>query len=112
MVEHTRNPVIIPEATDRKVRCPACKSDDYGGRKVMGVVTFTCRACKTQFGGGLPQEPADPRIPLPPMNPMTKPAVTINIDRNGIASEERRPVSLTQEFRKGSLIPPPGEEDV
>ncbi len=106
-----RNPVIIPEKVDTKRTCPKCFGTNFGGRKVQGTITFTCRDCKNEWAGGLPQEPLDPRQPRPPEDP-TYPSIIQHKNSGGTIIEERRPISLTQEFRKGAPIPPPGEEDI
>lgn len=106
-----RNPVIIPKEEPRRRGCPKCGGMNFSGRKVYGVITSTCRDCKAEWSGGLPQEPLDPRLPYPPEDPIP-PAVTFTRSPSGVVVEERRAVSTTTEFRKGALIPPPGEEDV
>jgi hypothetical protein len=104
---------IIPSAPARETRhgCPRCQSTDFGGRNVQGCITFTCRSCQNQWQGGLPKIQLDPRMPNPPENPNDIPPVTFRMSR-GVLVEDRRPVSLTQNFRKGAPIPSPGEEDV
>lgn len=106
-----RNPVILPKVEPKRRGCPGCGSMNFSGRKIQGVVLFTCRDCKVEFGGGLPQEPLDPRLPHPPESPIP-PSVQFTKNDRGMVVEERRAVSLATEFRKGALIPPPGEEDV
>jgi len=110
-LDKNRNPVIIPKTEEKKRGCPKCGSMNFNGRRIQGVITYHCRDCKAEFGGGLPQEPLDPRLPHPPANPVP-PALQFTKTDRGAIVEERRPVSLTTEFRKGALIPPPGEEDV
>lgn len=113
-----QNPLIMPtaeqkaEAAGGRGACPKCRKSDYGGRKVGGVITFTCRVCSNIWTGGLGREPLDSSRPLPPQNPMERPSVVQTIDKNGVIHETRHAVSLTQEFRKGALVPAPGEEDV
>ncbi len=113
------NPLIVP--TDEELKesqsgeggrsCPKCRNKDFGGRKVGGVITFTCRVCRNEWSGGLPIEPIDPHRPLPPSDPMHLPSVVFT-KKDGVIKETRRAVSLTQEFRKGAPVPAPGEEDV
>jgi hypothetical protein len=114
MTTHDRNPLIIPEATPAKRKgCPACGHNEFLGRRVGGVITWTCRSptCGNKWQGGLPQEEMDPREPRPPEDPRSKPPVTFEKDSKGQMVEQRRPVNLTQEFRKGAPVPS-GEEDV
>lgn len=107
-----RNPLIIPVEESKKKGCPKCGGTDFNGRKVQGSITFTCSSCKNQWAGGLPQEPQDPRLPTPPEDPASSPSLTFMKGRGDMPVEVRRGVSLTQEFRKGSPVPKPGEEDV
>lgn len=109
-----RNPLIIPEQDAPKKRgCPVCGHEDYTGRRIGGVIHFTCtsKTCGNKWQGGLPQEPQDPRVPRPPQNPMDRRSVEVGQDSKGQPVELRRAVNLTQDFRKGALVPP-GEEDV
>lgn len=110
-LDKDRNPVIIP--TEKPVRrgCPKCGSVNFSGRKVQGVITSTCKDCKNEWSGGLPQEPYDPRLPHPPEDPIPPP-VSFTKNDKGMVVEERRAVSTAQEFRKGALIPPGEEDDV
>lgn len=109
-LDKARNPVIIPVEEPKRRGCPKCSGQNFSGRKVQGVITFTCRDCKQEWTGGLPQEPLDPRLPHPPQNPIPPPVQFTKNDK-GMVEEERRAVSLTQEFRKGAPIPSPGEEE-
>jgi hypothetical protein len=72
----------------------------------MGVVTFRCKkeGCPGEWYGGLPQEPVDPRMPTPPLNPRDLPRVDFIKDAKGEFQEIRRRPNLTQEFRKGAPI--------
>lgn len=112
MSDPDRNPLIVPKGEEPRRGCPKCRGMNFNGRKVQGVITFTCGDCKNQWAGGLPQEPVDPNRPRPPENPNNIPSITFSKDKSGMPVEERRAVSLTQEFRKGAPIPSPGEEDV
>jgi hypothetical protein len=85
--------------------CPKCKAENYVGRNIQGMVTWTCRTCGNQWHGGLPQEPQDPTVPLAPTNPMDQPTIQFIRDKHGEAKELRKRVNLTQEFRKGMPIP-------
>jgi len=105
-----RNPLIIPTVTPTRRCCPACKKENFTGRNLQGVVTFTCLECRNSWQGGLPQEPQDPTQPHPPINPKDRPLVQFVRTSSGKVEEERTRVNLTQEFRKG--IPfPEGEDD-
>lgn len=109
-----RNPIIIPDLNKHARGCPKCGSPDYDGRRVQGVITFTCAKleCKNVWSGGLPQEPMDPRIPRPP-EPLTPPPVTfVKNSKTGEAEEIRSPVGLTQSFRTGVLVPTDEEEEL
>lgn len=105
-----KNPLLIPEGTARQRRsCPKCGSKNFTGRKIQGVVLFTCSAptCKTEFGGSLPQEPIDPTVPRPPET--DPPLVDYVRSRHpdavaGIREIRRRP-NPTQTFRTGALVP-------
>lgn len=106
-----RNPTIIPSYTkdeERPVRrgCPVCKKVDYSGRIHFGVATFTCRVCKNEWQGGLPQIPDDPRNPLPPANPLDRPTVEFytNPKDTGQVVEVNRPISAVPDFKKGTPI--------
>lgn len=111
MFDQNRNPVIIPDVVDDRRRCPKCKGTNFGGRKVQGAITFTCRDCKNEWSGGLPREPLDPTIPRPPEKPGQY-SIILDKNRGGQTVEERRSISLVQGFRTGALIPDPGEDDV
>jgi hypothetical protein len=102
-----RNPLIIPETSGRRRGCPKCGHPDYSGRRVMGVVTFRCKKvdCLHEWYGGLPQEPSDPRIPHPPINPTDRPTSDFLRDEKGEFREVRRRPNLTPEFKKGAPIP-------
>jgi hypothetical protein len=100
--DHSRNPLFIPEKEPSKVRgCPKCGGDKWSGRKVQGVVLFTC-PCGQQWQGGL-QEAQDPRIPAP-VDPYVPPLRFDKNPRTGESEELRRRVDLTQEFRKGAPL--------
>jgi hypothetical protein len=102
-----RNPTVVPKADGAKRVCPKCKGDKFGGRRVMGVVTFTCSNpdCRNQWQGGM-GEPIDPRKPMPPES-YTPPSTfdrSMNPQEKGKVVEVRRAVDLRPEFRKGGLI--------
>lgn len=108
--DDNRNPLIIPEQEARPViSCPHCKTPaDYTCRRVQGVTHFTCRKCNGKWEGGLPQEPQDPRIPLPTTNYV--PPVRFAKDSKGGDVEIRRRIDTRTDFRRGALIPPEGED--
>lgn len=109
MVEE-RNKLFIPEAaSSRRVGCPRCQHPDFEGRRKNGVPTFTCKQCKNEWQGGLPQEVKNPDAPNPPEKyiPPVRLERSIRGDDN---VEVRRRVDPTQDFRKGALIPDEGEE--
>lgn len=113
ILDKDRNPVIIPKEEPKKRGCPKCGCEDFSGRRIGGAnVVFTCanKDCKQQWSGGLPQVAIDPRLPHAP-DPVPPPISYTKNDK-GMVVEEVRAVPLTQEFRKGAPIPPPGEEDV
>lgn len=103
-----RNPLILPDREPlSRARCPKCGASNFVGRRVQGQVTFTCRqpSCDGKWFGGLPQEPQDPRLPTPPVNPADLPPVDFGKDSKGQPVEIRRRVNYTQQFRKGAPIP-------
>ena len=104
--DEDRNKLFIPESTRKPLACPKCGSQNYSGRRVMGVVTFRCKkpGCLGEWYGGLPQEPADPRVPTPPIAPKDLPRVDFVKDAKGEFQEIRRRTNLVQEFRKGAPI--------
>lgn len=109
-VHDDRNPLLLPAVQPSRLKgCPACKHPDYNGRNVQGVITFTCAKCQNKWHGGLPQEPQDQTIPLPPVDPRDRPTVDFVRGPHGETLEVRRGVSTTPEFRKGAPIPS-GEE--
>lgn len=73
------------------------------------MVVWTCGSCRNVWHGGIGQQPEDPLIPKPPINPQDKPVVDFQLDRHGKPVEIRRRVNLTPEFKKGLPIPE-GEE--
>jgi hypothetical protein len=109
-----RNPFIIPETPKdtRRRGCPVCGGMKYDGRMQYGVVTWKCADCKNEWHGGIGVEPADPTVPAPPQNPKDRPNIEWQRTREGGDTPQavtvKRP-DLTQDFRKGALIPP-GEE--
>jgi hypothetical protein len=118
-----RNPFIIPDKDDTPTGnvCPFCKVANYEARTANGVILFTCKEelCRNQWQRGLPRVPEDPRVPKPSTNPKDRPSVEFNPvyhrTETGAVEiidwrEEDRRVDLTQEFRKGALIPD-GEDD-
>lgn len=110
-----RNPVFLgrDDQDAKRRKCPKCGQSDFSGRNIQGTILFTCRSCKTEWGGGnTPYVAAPSTQPLPPINPNDLPVASFRKTNNGQFVEERRPVPLTQSFRKGAPIPPPGEEDV
>jgi hypothetical protein len=109
--EPIRNPLIIPEAEAVARGCPVCKHQDYNGRRIGGVVVFTCGnpECRNQWQGGLPMEPQDPRVPYP-HDPHT-PSVTFERGRNNEVREILTPVKLTPAFRTGERVPEEGEDE-
>lgn len=109
--ELKRNPTIIPQKVVARKGCPKCESMEFGGRNVGGVITFTCRTCRNQWSGGLPQEPMDPSVPHPAVNPLTQPSVGFSKNKEGNVVEERRTVNTTQTYRKGAPAPS-GDDDV
>lgn len=113
--EPPRNPTVVDlPGAEPVVRrcCPKCQSPDYGGRKVMGVITFTCLKCKNKWQGGLGIEPIDPTKPMPPMNPADKPDLDFFKKRptDDRIREQRNPRNPVPAFRRGALIPEDGEE--
>jgi hypothetical protein len=111
MADFKENPLIIPTREPKARCCPKCGGEKYLGRKIQGMVFFRCQnsECKTEWGGGLPREPQDPTIPLPPMNPKDQPLVDFvrskhDTARDGVR-EVRRGSPLTQPFRTGAPIP-------
>jgi hypothetical protein len=113
MARDERNPLFIPkpeegEAGPRIDGCPAC-GGEWTGRNVQGVWNFTCKACGNRWQGGLPQVPADPRIPTAPQDPRDIPPVRFVRNSKGEFEELRRHTSTVQPFRTGAPIPE-GEE--
>jgi hypothetical protein len=110
MTDDKRNPLFIPEATSRRPACPKCGHPEFTGRKVSGVVTFTCKSpsCQNKWQGGLPQEPQDPRIPLPTESYV--PPVRFLKNSKGDYEELRSSPKTVQSFRTGAPIPREGEE--
>lgn len=103
-----RNPLLIPttKVVENRLRgCPKCGCDEYNGRMLYGAVEFTCNKCKNKWHGGLPQVPEDPLVPKPPVDPKDRPVVDFHRNKHGEIVEDLRRVNLTQEFRKGALIP-------
>ena len=109
--KESRNPLFIPTSKEpvRMRGCPKCKAENYTGRNIQGMVTWRCLTCGNVWHGGLPQEPQDPTVPVPPTNPIEQPTVQFFKDKHGEVKELRRRVNPTQEFRKGLPIPE-GEE--
>lgn len=98
-----RNPLIVPQLVPKRGRCPRCGGSDYTGRNVQGVVTFRCKrqGCPGTWFGGLPQEPQDPRLPVPPVAPEDEPLVSFVKDNKGQPVEMRKRVNLTPMHRRG-----------
>jgi ribosomal protein L37AE/L43A len=107
-----RNPTIIPEREKRTTGCPNCGANDYDGSSHGGVVVRKCRQCKTEWQGGLPQEPLDPKVPYPVDNYTAPVTFDRSLLKNAGASpglpegvvEHTRPVDTRPEFRKGLPI--------
>lgn len=107
MSDSERNPLLIPGRAPPRSRrgCPKCGHDNFSGRNVAGIVTFTCAKCRNKWHGGLGQVMEDPTIPKPPINPKDKPLVDFaEHPKTGKIEEIRRSPSLVQEFRKGLPI--------
>lgn len=101
-----RNPLIIPAPEVKRSGCPHCGAYDFSGRKVGGVLLRTCRKCGGQWAGGLPQEPQDPRIPLPTESYVPPVQFEANPNpKNPDPVEIRRRVDPTPAFRKGAPLP-------
>ena len=112
MSDSDRNPLLIPGRTPVSAYrcCPKCKSQQYSGRNLGGVVKYTCSSCRNTWHGGIGQVAEDTSIPKPPMNPADKPLVEFaEHPRTGKVEEIVRRPNPTQEFRKGLPIPN-GEE--
>lgn len=111
MSDEDRNPLLFPDNPQslRMRGCPKCHSQEYMGKNIQGVVTWSCSKCKNQWHGGLPQEPQNPLSPVPPLNPADRPIVDFIRGPRGEVLEQRRPVNLTQDYRKGLPVPT-GEE--
>jgi hypothetical protein len=111
----SRNPLVIPtDKPSTRRGCPVCGKMEYGGQMIYGVLTNKCRACGNEWQGGIGQVPQDPRLPDPPMNPRDVPTLQFERTKTSDKPQDyvaRRP-DMTQAFRKGAPIPPPGEEDV
>lgn len=101
-----KNALLLPDAVDKRRRCPACGSLDFGGRNLGGVITYTCakESCKNQWGGGLPMVAEDPRRPS-----FYPPTPGLSFERHPKYPEKwvevHRPVDTTQPFRKGAKLP-------
>jgi len=107
-----RNPLIIPKEEKRRVSCPKCDSEEFTGRKVMGVVTFICKnkECKNEWQGGLPREPLDPTVPYMPESHI--PVTQYVKGKNSEVVEILQPVNKVPAFRGGLPIPEdPSEGD-
>lgn len=108
-----RNPVFVPDRNTKSRCCPVCGSLDFIGRKVMGVISWKCTRdeCRNEWYGGLPQEPQDPRVPVPPerYTPPISFDVGVTKQTRGQVVEIQRPVDTRPEFKKGALIT--GEDD-
>ena len=102
------NPIFLPEReASRRRSCPSCGCPDFGGRRVQGVATFTCRRCGNEWSGGLPMFAPDPNAPLMPVDPRDRPTVTFEPSgKPGVGfREERRKPDPTPAFRRGAPIP-------
>lgn len=103
-----RNKWVLPAPEPKERVCPVCKSDIFSGRNMQGAIVFTCsnESCKNQWYGGFNQLLEDPKIPKMPINPKDKPRVMFDYDPlKKEPIEINYPVDLTQDFRKGALIP-------
>lgn len=109
LVSDERNPLFIPERQSKRLGCPKCgDAENFNGRRVQGVVTFTCSKCGNKWHGGLPQEPWDSRQPTPPdSSPPLVQYVASPKSETGYTEIRKRPDSRP-EFRKGA---PVGEGD-
>jgi hypothetical protein len=108
-----RNPLFIPsegEAEEQLQGCPQCGKSEWTGRNLGGTLRFTCKACGHQWTGGLPQMPADPRIPTAPSDPRDIPTVRFTKNNKGEFDELRRRPSTVQPFRTGAPIKDDEEE--
>jgi len=111
-----RNPFIIPEDAQPVRRgCPSCGENDYSGRMAQGYAVFKCRKCGNEWHGGIGAVAADPREPMPPQDPKTKPIIDWALTKESgvvpVPVMTRRP-DPTPDFRKGAPVPSPGDEDV
>jgi hypothetical protein len=104
------NPLILPDLVDKRILCKKCGSPEYLGRRVQGVLYRRCRECGELEQGGLPQEPMDPTVPSPPLDPKDRPAVEFLRNSRGEFEEHLNRPNTLQEYRKGAPIPKPGEE--
>lgn len=108
--EHSRNPIIMPAPTVKRVGCPKCGHPDFDGRRIQGTLTFTCKnkECRNQWQGGLPTFQQDPTKPMPPTShtPDVQFLEIRSKDGSVLSHEEiRRPQSTTQAFRRGAPVP-------
>jgi hypothetical protein len=112
-VNDDRNPLFIPETKSAGVQrtCPnpECRSPDFDGRNLGGVIIFTCAKCKMKFGGGIPHSPVDPSVPYP-ADPSPPSISYTKHPKTGEMVELRRPQSTAPDFRKGAPVPPGGED--
>lgn len=105
-----RNPFVLPDSNPKKRGCPKCGHGEFLGRRIGGVVHFTCRntECNNKWQGGLPHELIDPSTPYPanPNPPSIEQMALRDKDGNIVDTYEiRRPVSHAQPFRGGAKIP-------
>lgn len=105
--KENRNPLLIPTSKEsvRLRGCPKCKKENYSGRNIQGIITFTCHECRNQWHGGIGQEVQDPTIPLPAQDPLHRPTVDFLRNKHGEAVEVNRRPNPVQEFRKGLPVP-------
>jgi ribosomal protein L37AE/L43A len=106
-----RNALFIPEAPAKKMRgCPKCEHPEFEGRKVGGVITFTCRKCKNQWSGGGFFHDADPHVPQPTSSYIPPSRYEPALKPGGDPLEVLRHVDSRPDFRRGALIPADGDE--
>ena len=108
-----KNLLFIPPERDRAAArkcCPYCQNLDFLGNNNAGSITFTCTKCKKSWGGSLPRTPIDPLRPLP----VTKYVPTSDVYVNPKTQNTEEILSrqdMRPDFKRGGLIPLPGEED-
>lgn len=110
-----RNPLFIPGKAgpegERQQGCPKCGKNEWVGRNLGGQYKFTCKACNNTWTGGIPQVPADPRIPMTPSDPRDIPTMQFVRNNKGDFDELRRRPNPTPDFRTGAPIPSTPEDE-